>query len=206
MFLKITRLWRFAEGMKLELECFDENSGVEWNDGQMKDSSATRGFRIDLLTSQQYFQKSVQTNKMHKSFFLFVCLSLFASRAEFNHTSNRVLQGLLFLSTKHHPRREKLLALKPTLKCLPWKMCILKTRCKQNWAQTVSSQAVYNCVWLDTGLGTLSVENSGKMCWVPGSRHFCPCRALLQFVADSSLCFQFFVPILNYFIKLEKSF
>lgn len=84
----------------------------------MKDSSVTRGFRIDLLTSQQYSQKSVQTNRMHKSF-LFVCLSLFASRAEFNHMSNRVLQGLLFLSTQHRPRREKLLALKPTLKCLP---------------------------------------------------------------------------------------
>lgn len=84
----------------------------------MKDSSATRDFRIDLLTSQQHFQKSVQTNKMQESFW-FVCLSLFASRAEFNHMSNGVLQGLLSLPTKHRPRREELLALKPTLKCLP---------------------------------------------------------------------------------------
>lgn len=29
LLLKITGLWRFAVGMKFELECIDENSGIE---------------------------------------------------------------------------------------------------------------------------------------------------------------------------------
>lgn len=129
----------------------------------MKHSSATRDFRIDLLTSQQHFQKSVQTNKMQKSF-LFVCLSQFASRAEFKHMRNCVLPGLLSLPPKHPPR-EELLALKPALKCLPWEMHILKTRCEQSWAQAISSKAVQSWVWSNTGLGLRVWRALEKCVW-----------------------------------------
>lgn len=144
---KIIWLLRSTGRKKLELDRIDENSEVEVKRWETERVCSYNNFSVDLLTSLPFFQNYAETTVMQQQSLGFVF-----RRTKFNHMSNHVLQGLLSLTTEHHSGTENVLALKPTLQCMPWKMYISKTESKQNVAESISSNAVYIRVWLSKGL------------------------------------------------------
>lgn len=53
----VTGLWRFAEEREFGLKCIDENTEIKQSGVKMKASLVTAVIRMELLTSQQCFQK-----------------------------------------------------------------------------------------------------------------------------------------------------